>query len=172
MNSEEYALAVGKVVLGLKSVELALRRYLNHLDTPGAETGATPAISEGETLASNVLTNRDSLGVLIEKFNRSLAAAKQSELSLDITLAEVGEAVTTGRIWGSDTEPPVTVVRFSAPSNGLVRCTAEILMDRAWLEAQKHRLHAAYANVEEAGRRIQPERWVPAAERSQSKSAA
>lgn len=172
MAREPYAFLVGSLLLDLYSLEHALRQYLEHLDSSLPETEELAAISAGDTLPSNVATNQDSLGLLIEKFNRSLADAEQSELSLDPGLAEVGAVVTAGRIWGSDAEPPLQLVQFSAPNYGLVRCTSSVVVDHAWLEEQQERFRDASTRVRKAQQRVHPAGWVPAAQTSRALSAA
>ncbi|MGG7380838.1 hypothetical protein ACQ7B2_19560, partial [Escherichia coli] len=71
--------------------------------------------------------------MLIEKFNRSVADAKQPDLSVETSLADAAGTLFTGRIWGASAEPPLTMVEFSTPTNGLVHCTSEVVADHAWL---------------------------------------
>jgi hypothetical protein len=114
-------------------------------------------------LPSSPLTNRDALSQLIEKFNRSVAAANASTLTLDPTLSELRDVLLEGRIWSADPQPPVRLVQFSAPANGLVSCTVDVAIDEPWLATQADRVHAAYAQVIQAGREIHPSSWTPAA---------
>lgn len=160
METEEYARAIGKILLDLRSLEFALRHFLY---ATGSTSPAPSSLSVGQVLPSSPLTQHDTLGQLIDKYNRAVAAAKQGALALDPALSELGDALIDGRIWGNDPQPPVRMVKFSAPSNGLVSCTFDALIDEAWLEAQERRLGEAYAHVVEAGEEIQPDWWTPVA---------
>jgi len=149
MESEAYALTVGKVVLGLKSLEFALRRFLDYLDMPDS---TPPPVSIGQVLPSRALTNHASLGQLIGKFNEAVTQAKHSGDSLDPTLADISDTLADGHIWGSGPEPPLRMVAFSTPRNGLVSCIRDELMDDGWLDTQARRLQEAHTKLAQAGR--------------------
>ncbi len=156
MESEAYALAVGKVVLDLKSLEFALRRFLDYVDMPDATMSAPLPMSIGQILPSGALTNHASLGQLIAKFNESVTASKYSAVSLDPTLGDISDTLADGHIWGSDPEPPLRIVEFSTPRNGLVSCIRDELMDDVWLDTQARRLREARTKLAQAGQEIQP----------------
>jgi hypothetical protein len=162
MESEEYARAVGKLFLDLRSLEFSLRHFLNELYTPSSTAPTEVPLAVGQVLPSGPLTNHDPLGSLIEKFNRAVADAKKGTLALDPALSDLSDALLHGRIWGSDAQPPARLVRFSTPANGLVTCTFDASIDEAWLEAQRQRVRDAYAHVVQAGAEIHPNWWIPA----------
>ncbi len=158
MESEPYAIAVGKVVLDLKSLEFALRRFLDYLDMPDSATSAPPPMAIDQVLPSSALTSHASLGQLIAKFNESVTEAKHGAVSLDPTLGDISDTLADGHIWGSAPEPPLRMVAFSTPRNGLVSCIRDELMDDAWLDTQARRLREAHTKVAQAGQEIQPDR--------------
>jgi hypothetical protein len=172
MAREPYALLIGRTLLDLYALEHALRRFLENVDTSISAAEELPSLTIGETLPSDVATNQDSLGILIDKFNKSVVASNHAELAIDNGVADAAAVLTTGRIWGENSETPVHLVQFSMPTYGLVRCTSNQLVDHGWLEAQALRLKAALANVVDAGRRVQPDRWAPGPQAKESASAA
>jgi hypothetical protein len=163
MDSEEYARAIGQLVLDLRALEFVLRHYLDQFGTTSPDGRAPRPLAVGQVLPSTPLTNRDALTHLIEKFNRSVTTANASGLALDPALSELREVLLEGRIWGTDEKPPLRLVQFSAPANGLVSCTADATIDEGWLAAQADRVHAAYPQVVQAGREIHPNWWTPMA---------
>jgi hypothetical protein len=172
MVADTYALAIGRVVLDLYSLERALRSYLERIDTSISEAEEGPSVMVGEMLSSSVATNHDALGMLIEKFNRAADASGHGDLMVDTSVADIGAALTTGRIWGRDSQPPLRIVQFSVPTHGLVRCTSTELVDQEWLASQGRRLESALANVEEAERTAQPKEWAPDSQQNHSMTAA
>jgi len=163
-ESDAFTLFVGKVFLGCRALELALRDFLRELDRPGssmADLAALPPGSVGQTVASSVRTNPDSLRQLIAKFNATVTDAKQGGLAIDPGLADARDLLVEGRTWGSDAQPPLRTVRFSIPTYGLVRCESDEMMDLTWLETAEGRVRDALTKVDEARQAIQPESWAP-----------
>jgi hypothetical protein len=161
MEAEPYVLAVGTVVLAVKSLEFGLRSFLDYLDMSDPATSAASSMSIGQTLPSSVLTSHATLGQLIMKFNESVTAAKRGALSLDPTLGEISETLADGHVWGIDPKPLLRLVAFSTPRTGLVSCVRDELMDEGWLETQARRLREAQTRLGRAGQEIHPDRWTP-----------
>src|SRR6266542_1548965 len=133
MENNTYALTLGRLVTDFHALELNLRHFLHHLDMPGSAASdleALPPGSRGQVVPSGALTNPDSLATLIEKYNRAVRDAKQDAVSIDPGLAETREALVNGRTWGSEVSPPLRIVQFSRPANGLVTCTFDELVDQ------------------------------------------
>jgi hypothetical protein len=151
-------------MMALQALEQALRHFLYEMDMSASAEAEVAALEPGAVralMASSALTNPDSLGVLIDKFNRTLPAARQSALAIDPGLASAREALGHGRIWGSTAEPPLRIVEFGRPANGMVECTFDEVLDSAWLEARTRGADEALQKVTTAARDISPERWAP-----------
>jgi hypothetical protein len=161
MDVPEFERAMGKIILASWSLEFALRRFLHRVDGTNSTLPAAEPVSVGQSLLSSALTNHDSLGKLIERFNHSVTEAKKGGLALDPTLPHLQEILTEGRIWGEDPRPPVRLVMFSVPANGLVTCTFDASIDEVWLEEQENRVRSAHAQVIQAGEEIHQTPWTP-----------
>jgi len=155
------AISVGDVIEELYGLELALRQFLHNLDASPTTSEPLPSISIGDVVLSDALTNADGLGALIEKFNRAAAINGHQELAVDPTLEDLSDVLTHSRIWATDAQPPLRLVTFSRPVNGMVTCTFDELMDDWWLTAERSRVQDAIASVSQARQEVHPKHWAP-----------
>jgi hypothetical protein len=152
VESAVYTPSLGKVVGGLYSLESALRSFLQHVNNEASLAAMDlTALSVGDVLPNTALTNSDSLGQLIEKYNTAVTAANQSSLRLDPALSDLRDILANGRVWGGDRQPPLRMVKFSRPENGLVTCISDQLMDEHWLDTQAQRVSDTFETVRSAG---------------------
>jgi hypothetical protein len=157
-ESADYTRSLGKVVRGLLSIETALRSFLHHVnDEASLNAMDLTALSVGDVLPNSALTKSDSLGQLIEKYNIAVIGANQGTLRLDAALFELRDTLDFGRVWGGDGNPPLRMVRFSRPANGLVTCIDDQLMDEHWLDTQAGRVSVALEMVRNAAQAIHPQ---------------
>lgn len=158
MNLEKYTLAIGKIIVNLHSLEFALRTFLwNHEDPVGLTNWhiAMPQLQVGQTVPVNALSNFDTLGKLIEKFNEIMQKT-DSTLSVDQTIVDLRDALAHGRIWAEVPQPPMQLVKFDKPNGSETTVTHAELIDSIWLDSQKTRVWNEIEKVRKAGQTMQP----------------
>jgi hypothetical protein len=157
VESAVRAASIGEVLVGLRYLESALRGFLYGVSHAVADSGLA-AFTVGDEFLSNPLTNGDSLRQLIEKYNATVSGAGQSSLTVDPGLNDLWDDLEHGRIWGSDRELPLRLVKFSPPANGLVTCTYDQRVDNGWLDTQAGRIKDALDKVATAVQAVHPQR--------------
>lgn len=164
MNLEEYTLAIGKIVVNLHSLEFALRTFLwNHESPQNPPNWNTqiPQLQVGQTVPVNAFTNYDTLGKLVDKFN-SVVLPVDASLCVDPEVVGLRDALAHGRVWAQAPHPPMQLVKFNKPSNGLVTVTHAERVDDQWLQSQASRVSGEIEKVAKAGLKMQPSKWPEA----------
>ncbi|MGA8756594.1 MAG: hypothetical protein WB611_09710 [Stellaceae bacterium] len=129
MDHNEYAASLGKIVGNFHALELCLRLFLcearnEKYALPGA--GAT-------MVALSHLTNFDSLGRLIEKYNASLLPT-ENRYRIDPKIVRIRDALAHGRSVSATGSFPITLYKFSkAKVAGMVSVEFAEVLDEMWL---------------------------------------
>ncbi len=117
---DDYARNLGKVVGNLHSLEIMLRLFLHKVELN--RYGATPPevsldnIKAGNVLPENYLTNWDSLGDLVKKYNDSVTYRGVLELCVDEIVVKLRDTFAHGRVLGKQPEPPFQIYKFEKPT--------------------------------------------------------
>jgi hypothetical protein len=159
MNLEDYTSAMGKIVVNLHSLEFALRNFLwGQEDRQGLENWNTciTQLQVGQSVPVNAFSNYDTLKKLIAKFN-NVVQLIDSGLCVDPDIVTIRDAIAHGRIWASNPQPPMQLVKFDIPKNGTVTVTHTELIDDNWLKVQKTRLFTEIQKVVRAGQKPSPQ---------------
>ncbi len=127
MTFEEHAYKLGTVVANLQSLEFCLRLFLCAVHN---ETIEIPNVGQ-ITVTETHLTNYDSLGPLIKKYN-DIASSKYPHLMLDSSVIKIRDALAHGRTLSPNPDPPVRIFKFDRPKNGVVNIAYDQAMDRQW----------------------------------------
>jgi hypothetical protein len=142
MTLEEHTNNLGKLIVNFHSLEFMLRNYLQKnssksIGTPyGVSFYTYPVDTE---LPENEITNYDSLGQLINKFNAIMRAKKQEEL--DYSLVEIRDALAHGRISAQNPETELQLIKFSKPINGKVKVVFNQFLTEEWFTFNRARLY-------------------------------
>jgi hypothetical protein len=96
-------------------------------------------------LPESDLTNYDSLGQLIDKYNAVVFT--QESVGIDRGLVEIRDALAHGRVSAEVTSDTLRLIKFSKPKNGLVRVTFNALLSEEWFAEQKRRSVEALREV-------------------------
>ncbi len=98
MSFEEYASLIGKVVANLQALEFLLRAFLYAKgDPPHSAFPPGKAVDDlkvGDWAPENAMTCYDSLGDLIDRYNKIAPAARR----VDPTIVELRDALAHGRV--------------------------------------------------------------------------
>lgn len=129
----EYIILLGKIWANLNSLEFALRAKLynkfNHKDSNFSLYQA----EVGSFLPENYLTNYDSLGLLIDKYNRDSSNTKKINKK---EIVEVRDLLAHGRLSALIESFPLDAIIFSKPKNGKVKVRFKIALTEQWLQAK------------------------------------
>lgn len=149
MTFDEHARQLGGLVANFQSLEFALRAFLQGLPSAppigipyGTDIYSFPA---GHVLPENELTNYDSLGTLIRRFNAEMSVQGLPEI--DSNLVEVRDALAHGRVSGLREDTNLRLLKFDKPRNGRVRVTFNEELTEVWFASQKRRVVEAVKHV-------------------------
>jgi hypothetical protein len=93
MNEDDHCIGVGRLWGKLQSLEVTLRLFL---------TQANPS--------KNYITNQDTFGILVGKYNGQLSKAEQSRYSVDTTVVDSRNALAHGLVSGRMMGFPLTLL--------------------------------------------------------------
>jgi len=145
MTSDEHCLHLGGLLGNFQSLEFILRVYLQQL--PSARPSGIPyAVSiytfpVGSVLPENEITSYDSLGILIDKFNKEMT--KKQQPLIDKGIVEVRDAIAHGRISAEIHEFELRLIKFTKPQNGKVTVLFNEIMTADWFKNNKKRVNDA-----------------------------
>jgi hypothetical protein len=132
MKDEEHYLGVGRLVSNLQSLEFLLRIFLceangEAFDLPKVSTASMP---------TNHLTNYNSLGQLIDKYNIALSPDEANAHSVDRGIVGVRDALAHGRLCSKDEGLfPLTLYKFGKPDKaGTVPIEHVTIITADWLK--------------------------------------
>jgi len=142
---DEHARALGCLIGTFQSLELVVRTVLySRRDPP--HTGfrfrsSMSHLTPGDLVPENAYTSFDTLGQLIARFN-SIAAKRSPAAMIDTTIVSVRDALAHGRVWSDTPGPPLHLLKFSKPNDGMVRVQFAEVMSIAWLDTQTQRVQS------------------------------
>ena len=149
--NDEHCKLLGQLVGSFQSLEFILRGYLQELPSArpigipyGTDIYAFPA---GTELPESELTSYDTLGVLINKFNKEIK--KQGLTTIDKkALIDVRDALAHGRVSSSAPDDTLRLLKFDKPDNkGCVRVVFNQQMTKEWFKDQVKRVNKAILTV-------------------------
>lgn len=117
MDLNKHALHLGGILANFQSLEFILRAYLHKVS--GSISNTLPAGTNiyespiGTELPLNAITNYDTLGELIDRFNQAMQ--KQDKPEIDRSLVDLRDALAHGRVSASGVEETLRIVKFSKP---------------------------------------------------------
>jgi len=112
------------------------------------------AMNTGDVVDLNTLTNYDSLGQLIDRYNNH-AKILSASLTIDKTIVSICDAIAHGRVSGLSPSPPFKLLKFDRPLKNKVEVTFSVIMTIEWFNEQIIRTREAMSKVEEAIRRLE-----------------
>lgn len=149
MTDEKHFQSLGKLLGNYHTLEFVLRVFLYH--QPGATSTGVPhgtdiySFPVGTELDSCAITNFDSLGELIDKYNAEMQ--RRHLLKIDRTLVEIRDALAHGRVSASAQDFPLRLLKFSRPHDQRVRIVFNEEMSEVWFETQTKRVFEATQSV-------------------------
>ena len=155
MEQEQHPLNLGKLLVNFQSLEFALRAFLWESEKDVGQNSSTyqelklDNLIEGDMIAENAFTNYDSLNVLIDKYNQNLKISSAG-LTIDKSIVSIRDAVAHGRVFGDTPKPPMTLLKFSKPSNKRVKVIFSVQLTPEWFHEQLSKTQQATLVVAKA----------------------
>lgn len=147
MTDDEHLTGWGKVAGNLLAVEHVMRIFL--CDASGEKLEyPTPGQSD---VAVSHLTNRDSLGEIIRKFNDQLNSA-EANFKVDTNIVQIRDAFAHGRLIASAAAFPVTLYKFGREKSGRVSVENADVLDAKWFDDKRILLGEQINRVRECAR--------------------
>lgn len=152
MELLEYATALGKIVANLQSLEFTLRAFLYQRGDPPHQPLAAGAdlydLRVGDAAPENALTSYDSLGQLVDRYNR---VVNDPQLALDRSVVELRDALAHGRVSAPLEATNLSLLKFERPKAGRARVVYCQELTPQWLSDQVKRTVGELRKVAKAG---------------------
>ncbi len=129
---------VGQIIGNLHSLEVAIRIFLERIQLGHAPAPRPDifAIRQGDHLPETALTDFDSLGQLIDRYNARILAI-DPDLAVDPSVVELRDALAHGRLLALEARRPLRLFRFGPPREGTVEVRLVVDMTDDWIAAQR-----------------------------------
>ena len=144
MKKEEHYLGVGKIVTSLQSLELVLRVFI----CDSKYECFTVPIDASKPAAANHVTNYDTLGQLVDKYNAESSDEERGRYCVNRGLIGVRDALAHGRLISKVGNPdfPLTLYKFGKPDKSAgvpIECIVVVTSNGDWLESSARSIHDA-----------------------------
>lgn len=149
MTLEEHTLNLGKLIVNLHSLEFSLRVFLCEAHK---EPFLTPNIGH-KSVTETHLTNYDSLGQLIKKYNDMVTTAN-AQFLVDKAVVELRDAIVHGRVMSQTQNPPLRIFKFNKPNGGLVDVAYDQTMDQPWYDSSRRFVYEQIKKVGDYGQQL------------------
>lgn len=149
---DEYVELVGGIKTNLFSLELYIRKILCDRSGKMPEK-SLDEMEIGEMVQVNEMTNYDTLGELIEKYNNYVRSFSE-DLLIDRTLVTLRDAFAHGRVFSRVETGPYFLLKFDKPEDEQVKVTFKAIMDNKWLKKQIGRVRKAVLIVDNADKQM------------------
>jgi len=135
MDSNAHHLKLGTLVANLHSLETLLRVFLAEHNKECEPVVNFDSLAVGHCVRVNSLTNYDTLGKLVDKYNEAVKS-KCSEDALGSTVVHLRDMIAHGRVLGRSPSLPYTLYKFGHPADDRVLVVASETMDECWFKAK------------------------------------
>ncbi len=153
MDLDEYSARLGRLFGNFHSLEFALRVFLygrgdppHHLFSTGTNLNR---LVVGDVVPLNAMTGYDSLGQLIDRYNR-LVSPDRPELTVDPGLVNLRDALVHGRVSALSPSSPLTLLKFSKPKKDQAKVSYSAELTDDWFHNQVKLLFAELQKVVKA----------------------
>jgi len=150
MDLNKYALLLGSLVANLQSLEFALRTTLfnhNNRSTSGLKF---EEIQVDDEVDENELTNYDTLGELIDKYNGQIASGDEAS-KIDTYMINIRDALAHGRVSSSSPTEHMRIIKFNKPKSKKVIVNFSEEMSELWMKSTIERVHNEVQKVNNKG---------------------
>lgn len=139
MTTDEHALNLGWLLSNLQSLEFSLRFYLQkHVSTKPLGHAYGESYYDkpiGAEVDENEITNYDTLGILMNKFNNAMRLEGRAEL--DLSLVDLRDSLAHGRIASMEEENQYRLIKYSKPVNGKAKILFNEKLTEEWFKKNR-----------------------------------
>lgn len=129
MDYEDHARGLGILVSYFHALEFTLRAVLKNYEKARTKTKIVYSVlKKGDTVPEDAMTNYDSLGNLIDKYNE----LAPKELRIAKGIVAIRDAIAHGRVFSDTQNLPMNLFKFDKPKNGAVAVTFAATLDQNW----------------------------------------
>ena len=128
MDHEDHIRGLGMLVSYFHALEFALRAVLKNHKKGHSKKIVYSLLKTGDTVPEDPMTNYDSLGNLIDKYNQ--LAPKELRIAKGIVV--VRDAIAHGRVFSDTQNLPMRLFKFDKPKNGAASVTFSATLDQNW----------------------------------------
>jgi hypothetical protein len=143
MNHEDHIRGLGLLVSYFHTFEFALRAVLKNHEMKRMEKTDYSILKAGATVSEDPMTNYDSMGTLIEKYNK----IAPKELRIKDGLVAVRDAIAHGRVFSDTPDLPMRLFKFDKPKKGLVSVTFAETLDQRWFSEMSQHIYQEIQKV-------------------------
>jgi hypothetical protein len=146
----DFPSAMGTLVMNLQTLECALRAILHELHTqsggPKLPVFSFDSCACGDWVPETPLTNYDTLGQVIIRFNSMLSSRGIAE-RIDMSLVGTRDAIAHGRVLTDDPGRPMRLFKFSKPKGNKVQITVFVEMTHEWFKGEVQKTFAEVQKI-------------------------
>ena len=128
MNHEDHIKGLGLLVSYFHALEFVLRAVLKNHEKGKSKKTDYSLLKVGDAVPKDSMTNYDSLGTLIDKYNK----LAPKELRIAKRIVAVRDAIAHGRVFSDSQNLPMRLFKFAKPEYGAVSVTFAATLDRNW----------------------------------------
>jgi len=128
MNQDDHIKGLGLLVSYFHALEFTLRAVLKNDEKKALDKTNYSALKAGETVPEDPMSNYDSMGNLILKYNK----IAPKELRIEDKLVAIRDAIAHGRIFSDSPNLPMRLFKFEKPKNGVATVIFAATLDRKW----------------------------------------
>jgi hypothetical protein len=130
MDHEDHVRYLGILVSYFHALEFALRAVLKNQEKGKVKKIVYSRLRKGDTVPEDAMTNYDSLGSLIDKYNK----IAPKELTITKGIVATRDAIAHGRVFSDVQSLPVNLYKFDKPKNGTVTVAVAVTLDQNWFK--------------------------------------
>ncbi|MFC1910483.1 hypothetical protein ACFLXC_04260 [Chloroflexota bacterium] len=159
MELDKYAFHMGSLMVNFQTIEFELRAFLYEAENiSGKEIFLDKkAINEtikGDACYVSAITNNDSLGELIYKYNHN-SKVKSLGLTIDQNLKFIRNAIAHGRISGLENSDALHLIQFAKPKDNQTKVICNILLTEDRFNEQLQRQGVMLHKIIEAHNKLE-----------------
>jgi len=147
----EHIKLLGSLVANLQSLEFVLRAFIHKYHNHEEPSVDLSCLKKGDRVPINSLTNYDSLGQLVNKYN-SIVEAQAPTCQLDSAVVPIRDMLAHGRIASTSPDRPMHLLKFGKYQGEEVPVEESVNIDAEWLRSKGILVFEQVDKVQQASR--------------------
>jgi len=146
MDPQDHIKGLGMLVSYFHTLEYVLRGVLKNQAKGKTKKVDYSLLKIGDTVPEDPMTNYDSLGSLIDKYNK----IAPKELQIAKGIVAVRDAIAHGRVFSDTQSLPMRLFKFDKPKKGVTSVTYAATLDQDWFKGTAVHLYGEIVKVMKA----------------------